>query len=74
MLPDREEALAVTRDVHETYERSGLGRAMAKFFALAGHRGPLPADFTGRPAPDPAAFGLPTEDDGSRGDPCSDRT
>ncbi|WP_327147384.1 hypothetical protein [Nocardia sp. NBC_01329] len=31
--------------------------------------GPLPADFADRPAPDPAQFGLPTTDDGSRDDP-----
>jgi hypothetical protein len=42
---------------------------MARFIALVGHKGPIPADFAGRPAPDPTAFGLPTEDDGSRDDP-----
>jgi hypothetical protein len=46
-----------------------MGPAMAKFIALSSHKGPVPADFAARPAPDPAAFGLPTEDDGSRGDP-----
>lgn len=68
VLPDREVALAVSRDIHETYERSGLGPAMAKFIALVSHEGPLPADYLDRPAPDPAMFGLPTEDDGSRDD------
>jgi pimeloyl-ACP methyl ester carboxylesterase len=68
-LPDREQVLAASVDIHETYLRAGLGPAMAKFFALAGHDGPLPADYVGRPAPDPAMFGLPTEDDGSRNDP-----
>jgi pimeloyl-ACP methyl ester carboxylesterase len=68
-LPDAETALAVCVDMHETYQRSGFGPAMAKFIALVSYQGPLPADYLDRPAPDPAAFGLPTEDDGSRNDP-----
>src|SRR3954466_2433500 len=65
-LPDRETALAASRHVHDAYQRSGLGAGMAEFIRLAGHRGPVPADWTDQPTPDPAAFGLPTEDDGSR--------
>jgi pimeloyl-ACP methyl ester carboxylesterase len=68
-LPDREAALAAGRDIRETYERSGFGPAMAKFITLASHQGPLPDDFASQPAPDPATFGLPAEDDGSRSDP-----
>jgi pimeloyl-ACP methyl ester carboxylesterase len=68
-LPDAETALAVCVDMHETYLRSGFGPAMAKFIALVSQQGPLPADYLDRPAPDPAAFGLPTADDGSRNDP-----
>lgn len=68
-LPDREAALAASRDIKETYEREGVGPAMAKFIALVSHEGPVPDDWTQRPAPDPAMFGLPTEDDGSRDDP-----
>jgi pimeloyl-ACP methyl ester carboxylesterase len=69
VLPDRESALAAAVDIHETYQRSGVGPAMAKFIALASHKGPIPSDFADRPDPDPAMFGLPTEDDGSRNDP-----
>lgn len=69
VLPDREPALAAVADVRRTYDRDGWGPAMAKFIALASLRGPIPADFAERPAPAPADFGLPTEDDGSRGDP-----
>jgi hypothetical protein len=68
-LPDREEALAAAADIHDTYERDGLGPAMAKFIVLTGLKGPIPADFPGQSAPNPADFGLPTEDDGSRDDP-----
>jgi pimeloyl-ACP methyl ester carboxylesterase len=69
MLPDRERALAATRDVHETYMRSGVGPGMAKFITLTTHKGEIPADWLDRPAPDPAAFGMSNEDDGSRDDP-----
>jgi pimeloyl-ACP methyl ester carboxylesterase len=68
-LPDREAALAASRDVHETYLRSGQGAGMAKFMALTSHKGEVPADWLDRPDPDPAMFGLPTDDDGSRDDP-----
>ncbi len=69
VLPDREQALAAAVDVHETYEREGLGPGMAKFIVLSSLRGPVPADFADQPAPNPADFGLPTADDGARDDP-----
>lgn len=69
LLPDRDELQAATVAIHETYLRSGTGPAMAKFIALASYEGPIPADFAERPAPDPAMFGLPTADDGSRDHP-----
>ncbi|MDT0301501.1 alpha/beta fold hydrolase [Streptomonospora wellingtoniae] len=69
VLPDREQITAVCEDIYDTYHRSGMGPAMAKFIALVQFSGPLPADYPDRPAPDPAQFGLPTEDDGSRDDP-----
>jgi pimeloyl-ACP methyl ester carboxylesterase len=72
-LPDREAASAAIHDVRDTYERDGLGPGMAKFLRLIMHSGEVPADWTDRPAPDPAQFGLPTEDDGSRQDPMLGR-
>jgi hypothetical protein len=42
---------------------------MAAFMGVVGHRGPFTAEFLTQPAPDPATFGMPTEDDGSRTDP-----
>ena len=68
-LPDREPVLAASTDIHDTYLRSGFGPAMAKFIALVSYPGPIPADYADQPAPDPAMFGLPAEDDGSRNDP-----
>jgi pimeloyl-ACP methyl ester carboxylesterase len=69
VLPDSEQVLAACEDIHETYLRSGFGPAMAKFIALVTYEGPLPAGFADQPGPNPANFGLPTEDDGSRDDP-----
>jgi len=68
-LPDREAALAACEGIHEAYQREGFGPAMAKFIALVSYEGPLPAGFADQPGPDPAGFGLPAEDDGSRDDP-----
>jgi hypothetical protein len=39
---------------------------MAAFIAAVGHQGEFPADYA--VAPDPAQFGMPAEDDGSRDD------
>lgn len=69
LLEDSEMATRVNADIVDTYQREGFGPAMAKFIQLVMHRGPLPDDYLDRPAPDPAQFGLPTEDDGSRDDP-----
>jgi len=74
ILPDAEAALAAARDIHETYLRDGKGAGMAKFIALTSLKGEVPADWTDQPAPDPAMFGMPTEDDGSRDDPLIGQT
>ncbi len=69
ILPDREGAIAVTEAVHDTYERSGFGAGMAHFIAAVSHTGPMTLDYAAQPGPDPAMFGLPTQDDGTRTDP-----
>ena len=68
-LPDHEQAMAACEAIHETYLREGFGPAMARFIALVSYEGPIPAGFADQPGPDPASFGLPAEDDGSRDDP-----
>jgi len=68
ILPDREGALAACRAVHETYMQNGFGAGMARFIDVVGHRGPFDAGYANVLAPDPAMFGLPTEDDGTRND------
>lgn len=68
LVPDATNALAACRAVHETYQRRGWGYGMAQFIALVSLRGLVPDDFASQPAPDPATFGMPTEDDGTRDD------
>ncbi len=68
VLPDRENAMAVTRAIGEAYQARGFGAGMAHFIAAVSHRGPFPDSFAEQPAPDPAMFGMPAEDDGSRTD------
>jgi pimeloyl-ACP methyl ester carboxylesterase len=68
LLEDSQMAIKVYADIVDTYQRDGFGPAMAKFIQLVMYQGLLPDDYLDRPAPDPAQFGLPTEDDGSRDD------
>jgi pimeloyl-ACP methyl ester carboxylesterase len=68
-LPDHEQAMAACEAIHETYLREGFGPAMARFIAFVSYEGPIPAGFADQPGPDPASFGLPAGDDGSRDDP-----
>jgi hypothetical protein len=68
VLPDSENALAAARAVGDTYQRSGWGAGMAHFIAVVGHKGPFPDDYAQIPPPDPAMFGMPTEDNGDRTD------
>jgi pimeloyl-ACP methyl ester carboxylesterase len=74
VLPDAEAALAAAREVHEAYMSGGRGAGMAKFLALTMHKGEIPADRSGWPVADPAMFGIPAEDDGSRDDPLMGQT
>ena len=68
-LPDREAVLAACVDIHQTYQDSGFGPAMAKFIALVSYQGPLTPAYADQPGPDPAMFGLPAADNGARDDP-----
>ncbi len=68
ILPDAANAKAAVRAIAETYQQRGFGAGMAHFIAITGHRGPFPDDIGQQPAPDPAQFGMPAEDDGNRTD------
>ena len=69
LLPDRDKALAVCRDLRDTYDAQGSGPAMAKFIPFVMYDGQVPDDYLDQPAPDPAMFGMSSDDDGSRTDP-----
>ena len=68
ILPDRTGGMGAARAVHATYQRSGFGAGMAHFIAVVSHKGPFPDDYGDQPGPDPAIFGMPAGDDGSRTD------
>lgn len=68
LLEDGQIAIEVNADIVDTYQRDGFGPAMAKFIQLVTHQGVLTGGYLELPAPDPAQFGLPTDDDGSRDD------
>src|SRR4051794_35675395 len=69
LLPDRDAILTVCEDMRATYDRQGGGPAMAKFIPLVMHEGIVTDSYLDQPAPDPATFGMSSEDDGSRTDP-----
>src|SRR5213078_480391 len=75
VLPDAEAAERALAALRDLYEAKGTGAGMAAFIAMTSWRGEFTDDYFARPAPDPAAYGMTTEDDGSRDDPLlSDRS
>ena len=75
VLPDAAAAERGQAGFRDVYEAKGWGAGMAAFLAFSSWQGEFTDDYFARPAPDPAHFGMPTEDDGSRGDPLlSDRS
>ncbi|MDT7726454.1 MAG: hypothetical protein QOI21_3030 [Actinomycetota bacterium] len=75
LLPDAQAAERARADVRDAYEAKGSGAGFAAFIMMASWQGEFTDDYFAQPAPDPAEFGMPTEDDGSRDDPLlSDRS
>jgi pimeloyl-ACP methyl ester carboxylesterase len=69
VLPDAEAAARARAAVRDAYEAGGWGAGMAAFMALSSWEGEFSDEYFAQPAPDPAAFGMPAGDDGSRDDP-----
>jgi pimeloyl-ACP methyl ester carboxylesterase len=65
LLPDGAAIGKACDDLVAAYDADGIGAGMSRFIALVMHRGEWTGD---EPLPDPAMFGLPSEDDGSRSD------
>jgi pimeloyl-ACP methyl ester carboxylesterase len=75
VLPDAEAAERAFAAVRDAYDAKGRGAGMAAFMAMTSWRGEFTDAYLAQPAPDPAQFGMPAEDDGSRDDPLlSDRS
>ena len=75
VLPDAKAAERAQMGVRDAYQANGSNAGMAAFIAMTSWHGEFTDDYFARPAPDPAQFGMPTDDDGSRDDPLlSDRS
>ncbi|MGW6717373.1 alpha/beta fold hydrolase [Streptomyces sp. NPDC054995] len=75
LTPDGPAAVRARAGVRDAYEKRGWGAGMAAFVAMTSWEGEFTDAYFAQPAPDPAALGMPTEDDGSRDDPLlSDRS
>jgi pimeloyl-ACP methyl ester carboxylesterase len=69
LLPDADHAQAAQDAVQAVYHQKGWGAGMAAFVAMTSWQGEFTDEYAAQPAPDPAQFGMPSDDDGSRGDP-----
>jgi pimeloyl-ACP methyl ester carboxylesterase len=75
VLPDAAAAERARAGVRDAYDAGGRGYGMAAFIAMTSWRGEFTDEYFAQPAADPAMFGMPTEDDGTRDDPLlSDRS
>ena len=75
VLPDAAAAERARDAFRDAYEARGSGAGMAAFIAMTSWRGEFTDAYFAQAAPDPADFGMPAEDDGSRDDPLlSDRS
>ncbi|WP_067856602.1 alpha/beta fold hydrolase [Nocardia shimofusensis] len=75
LLPDAAAAERAFAEVRDAYQAKGFGAGMAAFLVMTSWQGEFTEDYFAQPAADPAMFGMPTEDDGSRDDPLlSDRS
>ncbi|MFJ3088400.1 alpha/beta fold hydrolase [Streptomyces sp. NPDC086838] len=75
LTPDGPAAVRARAALRDTYEKQGWGAGMAAFIAMTSWEGEFTDAYFAQPPADPAAFGMPPEDDGSRDDPLlSDRS
>jgi len=69
LLPDAEQAYAAQRAFQAVYQEKGSGAGMAAFIAMTSWQGEFTDEYAAQPPPDPAQFGMSSDDDGSRDDP-----
>src|SRR2546429_814185 len=64
VLPDSAAAERARAAVRDAYEAKGSNAGMAAFMAMTSWPGEFTDEYFAQPVPDPAAFGMPSEDDG----------
>jgi pimeloyl-ACP methyl ester carboxylesterase len=75
VVPDAQAAERARNQVRDVYEAKGSNAGMAAFIAMTSWLGEFTDAYFAQPVPDPAAFGMPADDDGTRDDPLlSDRS
>ncbi len=75
VLPDAKAAERARAASRDAYEAGGRNAGMAAFIAMTSWQGEFTDAYFAQPEPDPALFGMPADDDGSRDDPLlSDRS
>ncbi|MEJ1088683.1 alpha/beta hydrolase [Microbacterium sp. Mu-80] len=75
VLPDADAVQRARESYTRVYQERGWRAGMAAFLAMTAWEGEFTDEYASLPAPDPATFGMPADDDGSRDDPLlSDRS
>ncbi|MTL13532.1 alpha/beta fold hydrolase [Nocardia seriolae] len=69
VLPDAAAADRARAEVRDAYQTKGSFAGMAAFIAMTSWQGEYTDAYFAQPPADPALFGMPTEDDGTRDDP-----
>lgn len=69
VLPDAAAARRARNGFMDAYQAKGWGAGMAAFMQMSSWQGEYTDEYFALPAPDPAQFGMPAEDDGKRDDP-----
>jgi pimeloyl-ACP methyl ester carboxylesterase len=69
VLPDADAAKRAQAGFHEVYMAKGSSAGMAAFIAMSSWRGEYTDEYFAQLPADPAMFGMPSGDDGSRDDP-----
>ncbi|MFD6565714.1 alpha/beta fold hydrolase [Micromonospora profundi] len=73
VLPDATAAERARAGFYDAYRTNGAGAGMAAFIAMTSWQGEFTDAYFAQPTPDPAMFGLSTDDDGNRDDPLLSR-
>lgn len=73
VLPDAEAARRARDGFIDAYFANGHGAGMAQFIVMSSWQGEYTDEYFALPPADPAQFGMPAEDDGTRDDPLLSR-